>query len=247
MAQDATNHISYYLVIDEARKSDLAAIRPWQNLKVAFDRKEIWVKDLSFVQADSTEVKSIPYKTMYYEKNGKLCFLNSLLPERNVPSLLWTPIERALPVKLPSFNHNYFGINEKISVSLVPTDTEKEAEAMITTVSNLKHYIETAPAVRFQKLKWALLNNDKAIIIGKPILPLNGNTYWKKHDCMLPTGFDLDFDMLSESIYKILNPGDHFLIVWDTDNSYSLIDKDDLQALSVGSFRSTLQKHFSYT
>ena len=118
------------------------------------------------------------YKTIYYESNGKLCLLNSLLPERKIPSLLWTPIERAIPIKLPSFNHNYFGITEKVTLTLVPSDTEHEAEVMVLTVSKLKTYIETAPDVRFKQLSWALLNNDLVMVAGKPLLPIDGNVYW---------------------------------------------------------------------
>ncbi|OFY83688.1 MAG: hypothetical protein A3F72_12805 [Bacteroidetes bacterium RIFCSPLOWO2_12_FULL_35_15] len=246
MAQNASNDLSYYLVLDEVLKSNLGSIRSWNNLKIAFDEKQIWVKDLDYVQINSLEIKSIPYKTIFYAKQGKLFLLNSLLPNRNIPSLLWTAIDRALPIKLPSFNHNYFGIQEKISISIIPSEMENEAVAMATTVDSLKQFIETAPAIRLQKLNWVLLNNDRVFLFGKPLLPINGDVYWKRGDSILPTGFDFDLSLLSDTLNNILNPENLFLVVWNIDSTYSLIAKDELQQLSLSSFRKTMN-HFSHS
>lgn len=243
MAKNAANDLVYYLVLDEAHKDNLAAIRPWQNLKLAYDQQQIWIRDLTYVQIESAEVKCIPYKTIYYERNGKLCLYNSLLPERHVPSLLWTPIERALPVKLPSFNHNYFGIEEKVALQLIPSDMEYEAEVMITDVATLKHYLETAPSIRLEQLTWVLLNNDQVFLAGAPFLPLDGKVYWRKDHFIIPTGFEFEFDMLCPTMNELLNPDNDSWIVWHTDNTYALIEKNDLQPLSLGSFRATYHKH----
>lgn len=243
MAKDAANDLVYYLVLDEAHKDHLAAIRPWQNLKLAYDQQLIWIRDLSYVQVESAEVKCIPYKTIYYERHGKLCLYNSLLPERHVPPLLWTPIERALPVKLPSFNHNYFGLEEKVTLQLIPSDTEYEAEVMITSVATLKQYLEAAPAIRMGQLTWTLLNSDQVLLAGTPFLPIDGKAYWRKDHFIIPAGFEFELDMLCPGMNELLNPDNDSWILWHTDNSYALIEKDALQALSLGSFRATCHKH----
>ena len=114
MAQNAADDIDFFLLLNDAYKSDLGTIRIWNNLKVAFDEKHIWVKDFTHNQINSIEVKSIPYKTIFYSKGAKLYLQNSLLPDRNIPaSLLWTSIDRALPIRLPSFNHNILVFRKK--------------------------------------------------------------------------------------------------------------------------------------
>lgn len=243
MAQNAPNDINYFLVIHESKKEDLASVRPWSNLKIAFEEKFIWVKDFDFAQINSLEVKCIPYKTIYYSKQGKLYLLNSLLPDRNIPNLLWTNIDRAITIKLPSFNHNYFGLNENIATRIVACEYEHEAEIMITSITSLQQYIETAPAIRLQKLKWVILNNDKVLIIGKPMLPINGNVYWKKDNAILPTGFNFEFPLLTDVIHSTINPENQFLVIWNTDNTYALIDKDEFEPLSLSSFRLSVNKH----
>lgn len=72
MAQNASNDIRYFLVLEKSRKDDLAAIRQWNNLKVAFEGDYLWIKDFNFAQIHSSEVKSMPFKTIYDCKQGKL-------------------------------------------------------------------------------------------------------------------------------------------------------------------------------
>lgn len=243
MAKHAANDLVYYLVMDELHRDDLAAIRPWQNLKLAYDQAQIWVKDLSYVQVESPEVKCIPYKTLYYESEGKLFLLNSLLPDRRMPSLLWTPIERALPIKLPSFNHNYFGIDQKVALQLITSEAEYEAEVMITSLDTLEAYLATAPAVRSGPLSWALLNHDQVLIAGTPMLPVDGDVYWRKDHFIIPAGYEFELDMLCHTMNDLLNPHNDSWILWNSDNTYALVAKEDMQPLSLGSLRATRQHY----
>jgi len=241
MEKDAADGLSYFMVVPEVHKEHLGAIRHWTNLKVAFDVDNIWVKDIDYAQLNSAEIKSIPYKTTYYSREGKLYLVNSRLPERTVPSLLWTPIERALPIQMPSFNHNYFGISEYLSLNLVPAEKEETAAAMITSISTLKNYVETAPAIRLQKISWVLLNNDKVFLLGVPVLPVTGDVFWTRDDMIIPAGYDFDLYALCAHVNELLNPDKDSWVVWNKDNTYFLIEKDDMQPLSVSSFRESMR------
>lgn len=242
MAQNAANDITYYLVIDETHKSDLAHIRHWNNLKVAFEENRIWVKGITEVQVQSPEIKTIPYKSLFYEQAGKLHLLHHLLPHSNIPALLWTPIDRALPVQLPRFNHHYFGIHEKAPVHLVPSETEEPVCAVVVSLKDLAPYIETAPAIRLQPLQWVVINNQTAFITGTPLLPLNGTTYWKRGHFLLPAGYDFNVPLLTNALNQKLNPENKYWIAWETDNTCFQINKEDLQPLSLGSFRITCKQ-----
>jgi len=242
MAKDAPNDITFFIALDEAHKDYLAAIRHWSNLKIAFDAPMVWVKDIDYAQLNSLEAKSIPFKTAFYTRDGKLFLLNSNLPDRNIPSLLWTPIDRAIPIKMPSFNHNYFGIEEKISIHLVPSDKESEAVAMITDLKILQQYIETAAGIRLQKISWAILNDNKAFLLGKPLLPIDGDVFWRRGDALIPAGHDFDLYSLTESANQLLNPEKDAWIIWNTDSTYFLIQKDEIRPLSLSSFRLSMQQ-----
>ncbi len=237
MAKDFTNDISFYLSLKLLQKKHLGAIRIWQNLKIGFDGDTIWLKDLTFEQTQSVEVNSIPYKKIYYTQGGKLFLQNSLLPSQNIPSLLWTPIERGLPVTLPDFNHNYFGNEQKVNIQLIATEQEQEAIAMITSLENLRLFVENAPAIRLQNLKWIIIDNINAIVLGSPVLPIRGEMFWRDDNFLIPVGFDFDLSILKQSLAKLINPNQENWVVWQADGTYFLIPKNTFNQLSISSFR----------
>ena len=137
MAQDASENLTYYLSLDEDYKDNLAAIRLWPSLKAGVEDNRIWIKELSYAQIHSLEVQQLPSKRLFYEKQGKLYPIQSLLPERAVPALLWTPLERVLTVTLPSFNHNFFGLTQTLEIQIVPSQNEKPACALWVSLADL--------------------------------------------------------------------------------------------------------------
>ncbi len=240
MANYVAVSVKYYLSISKDHLDDLAQVRQWGNLKVGFEEGLCWIKDFDYAQAHSVEVKSIPFKSIYYEKEGKLILLDHLLSERAVPSVLWTPIERALTIQLPSLNHNFFGIEEKLTVRLVEVQEETEGLAMITSLILLQNYIPSAPTLRLQNLRWCILNSGQVLLVGKPFLPLPGKIYWQRKDFLLPAGYDFDLPLLTDALHKRISPERSNWVLWNTDGSYSLLPKTNLIALSRSSFQLTM-------
>ncbi|WP_163408197.1 hypothetical protein [Flavobacterium ajazii] len=229
----------YFLEINKENKAFLATIRHWENLKTAFEANTIWVKDFSAEQINSAEILQIPYAKIYELKENLLFEKGKQLPAKKLPSgLLWTPILRSLPVSLPSFNHNFFGVGKKLSITLKPSEDTKEAYALLTDLNELKSYIETAPKFRLRPLKWIVIDN-KALIFGTPLLPLKGNTYWFKNDFLMPSGYDFEWYALNKILQEKLNPSEENIILWNEDNSYSQIPKNNIKELSISSFRLT--------
>jgi len=229
----------YFLEIKKEHKDFLGSIRHWDNLKTAFETDIIWIKDFSLEQINAAEIQQIPYKKVYELKEHLLFEKNSLLPSKKLPSgLLWTPILRALPFSLPKFNHNYFGIDQKLQISIKPSEAIKEAYALLVDYNELKLYIETAPKFRLEPLQWVVLDKS-ALILGNPLLPIKGNTYWLDHDFLFPTGYHFEWFALTKTIQEKLNPSGENLILWNLDNSYSTIPKTTIKQLSISSFRLT--------
>jgi hypothetical protein len=238
MAANFENNIIFFLRLMQKDSAVLGNIRTWDNLKVAYDGDFVWVSGFDYVQINSLEVKTMPFKTVFYEKNGKLYLYDSILPEQNLPSLLFTPILRAFPVQTPSFNHNFFGLNEKIDLKIQPSDAEKKAVAMLTALDILENYTQTAPAARLKNLQFAQINEDKVFLIGTPILPIQGEMFWQTADFFLPVGFDFDLFALSNTLNEVINPHKTDWIIWLTDSTYFKIEKYDMTALSIAAVRS---------
>jgi hypothetical protein len=242
MATHASDSLIYYACLPAERKLDLASIRHWDNVKVATDSGSIWVKGFSDFQIISKEVKSIPIKNLYFEKEGHLFPLGSSLPAQVVPSLLWSPMDRALPMELPSFNHNYFGVDQSISLQLVADGEERETYAMKANLHDLEKYLTHASQVRLEKINWLILNSTQALLVGKPVLPIPGNTYWRFGQFLLPDGYHFDLPILAKALAQKLNQQNTDWILWDVDNTYTRIPQLSFMPLSRSSLRNTLSK-----
>lgn len=237
MANNASDNLNYFLLLEEDHQLFLGGIRHWNNLKVGFDEQGIWIKDFDYAQIQSTEVKTIPYKKVFYEKNGRLFPENSLLPEGIVPALIWTPIDRAIPVTLPVLNHNYFGVNETLIMRLIAAENEQESVAMIVDLDVLEDYLEHVSEVRLKNLSWCILDDYTACILGTPLLSIQGEVFWQSDVFLLPSGFDLELYALKTELKHVLEAGDSDRILWLKSGKPLKLAHTDLKPLSRASFR----------
>ncbi len=242
MATNASDRVEHYLSIDQSQREHLGRIRHWNNLTLATEDNLIWIKGLDYAQISSVEIRSLLDKKIYYEKNGRLYSMGSVLPDRITPSLLWSPIDRGIPVALPSRNHNYFGVDQRIPIRLIPMEEERPTTAALVSLESLR-YVESAPGIRLAQIRWAVLNSDRAFLMGSPQLPLPGYTYWQHQDMLIPAGYDFEHSVLRNLLQRTICPGRTHWILWNIDNTYTLISKEDLQPLSRSSFRLTLTNH----
>ncbi len=236
MANHAENNLSYWIELNIKQEEDLGTIRHWDNLKVGFENQSIWLKGFTVEQINSVTLKSIPFIKRYYAQEGKLFRFNSRLPQQNIPSVLWTPIERGLQVTLPKMNFNYFGMDEKIKIKLVESEIEKPIISMLTSLERLSAYIYTAPEIRLEQLKWCIINSQKILLIGAPLLPIQGDALWRRGDFLIPAGFDFDQYLLTDILNEKINTNNSW-VLWNRDSNYFLIDKNALMPLSIASFR----------
>ncbi|WP_192822972.1 hypothetical protein [Rufibacter sp. LB8] len=241
MAEDSTDRLTFLLEIAQEHAPYLTSIRHWHNLKIAREKETYWIKDFTQSQIDSIEVKSIPFKQLYTLQNNLLFPDGSKLPvKRMATSLLWTPLERGLPVTLPVYNHNFFGLQEKLPVKLAPSELEQPCFGLLTSTESLSAYAQTAPAIRLQNLDWVILNQVNALVLGTPTVPISGATFWKRNSHLLPTGYDFELSILADVIQESINPEEEHWVLWSEDGTYSFIEKSQLQPLSISSVRLSL-------
>lgn len=225
------------LAISKELTGDLGGIRHWNNLKMGIEGDTVWVKDFTLAQITSPEVKTIPFKSVYAARDNKLFPQGSLLPERNEPALLWTPIDRGLPVRFPSLNHHFFGLQEQLPIRLMASEANYPAFALMAGMEDLRLYITTAPRVRLQHLGWTILDEKMALIFGVPLVPVRGAVYWQKNDFLLPAGYDFELPFLDKMVREKVNPNGENWVLWHTDGTYATVDKQAVMPLSVGAFR----------
>ncbi len=230
----------YYLEIEKKDLEYLAPIRHWSHLTLAFYNEIVYIKGFTPAQIQEATLSQIPNSIIYELKENLLFRIGKLVPSKKIASaLLWMPICNALPIVLPKYNMNYFGIQEKIKLQMIKSDHEQQAFGLITKIDAVKGFIETLPQVRLQNLKWVLIE-DSVLFLGTPLLPISAQTYWKKDNFLFPTGYTMEFDILFPFIKEQLCPEHDQLILFQNNNTYLSIPIEACKPLTISSFRLTV-------
>jgi hypothetical protein len=230
----------YVLIIPLEHKNQLYSIRHWENLKLALKENFCYVKDFTDVQIQSVLIKQMTFVKIYLEKEQLLFRINALIPELKMPlGLLWSPIAFSLPLDKIKYNHNFFGIHEKVNLKLVSCSLPQISKAILVEFEALKNYIENAPQVRLQSLYWIRID-EKIIIFGEPLLPIQGKSYWLNHQIYVPNGYTFEYQSLSKIIsHSLVN--NESIIFYTNFQEYIIIPKEKIKPLTIGSFRLTYQ------
>ena len=241
MAENSSDSIEWLLELKRDDAGWLGDIRGWQHLRIATEETSIWVKGFNEREINATAVRCIPAKKVWYKRDNLLFAQGSLVPSRKAPSLLWTPIELGLPIELPPLNHNYFGIREQVAISLVQATAERPTVAMCVSLNLLGNYIQKAPAIRLAPLRWIILGDAHALVLGIPLLPIPAEVFWSEGDFLIPAGYDFEWPALIAPLTgKLSNDGEPGFILWNRDATFSRIPKSSFRQLSIGSFRQSV-------
>ncbi len=241
METDVRNGVveSFYVVLKRNDMEELRYIRHWNHLKISFDKEEVWLTNFTPKEIHSTEIKTLANKTVFESHGNKLYKLGNILPDRVMPSLLWSPIERVLTIEKPEYNHNFFELNSTIRLVLVDDSEPKETVAILSPLVALEKEVMSVSSVRINRLTWVVLKNE-ALTLGTPLLGIAGKAYWMfRQSVLLPLGKRFEFEYLAVEWLKNINPTNNYIVLMHEDNSYSLIKKTQFKQLSVSSFKRT--------
>lgn len=239
----ATNTAKSVKVFWAAMPSDtkhfLGTIRHWSNIQLANDDGIIWLKGFTAEQAESAGLKQIPNLVLYEWRDGYLFKKDALVPSTKMrTALLWSLIDKALRLAIPNFNHNYFGIHEKVEVHLVPSDNEQEATALYVKMNAIESLIANTTKYKLDLLQWVVID-DMALILGTPLLGFPGQTFWQQNGHLIPSGFDFEFNSLSLLLQQRYNIDNDDFLLWNKEGQFTSIPKSAIMDLSLSSFRLT--------
>lgn len=235
MGANVEGSLTYYVSIPERFELKLFGIRHWPQIMMAKEGETLWLRGFNLDQLNSKELLTIPSVSCFYSDKGKLFGLDSLLPARVEPSLLWSPLTRLLKLTLPTSNSNFFGINEKIQMGLLES-SQSEPVAMIKVDQNdLEVFLKQASEIRLEGLQW-LITDEGLFVMGKPVLATRGVVYWQCNTHFIPCGFALNFPELVRNTQE-----KDTLIIWLEKDKCIEVSKSDFRSLDIGSFRNSAQ------
>lgn len=187
-------------------------------------------------QNDSILIHLPCLKRWVLDDHDRLIPLGKKLPEILLPTLAWLSLANLLPLTTTHVRENepFFG---HLGFTLVAATHHQAPTALRLPFQDFAKWAGTAPAPRLSKLKYALSNSDGALVIGSPLPPLPGPTFYQDQQLLIPSGFTLPDFILAENFTT--NPNQLLLI--DPDQTVHTINQELLLPATRSSIRTTAQ------
>ncbi len=169
-------------------KNTLAAIRDIPFIEIAEYLDFIWLKCTTEKEEIKERLYEVRFKNWYVLKDNYLFQKQHSTPEMRFFEVSWTPVHLYFKINLPIAAFSGKATSLKISLQLENHLQIEESIGLLTTKEILRSYLIDAPNFRFKNLKYAESDANDVFIFGTPFLPIQGITYWKFHNILLPNG-----------------------------------------------------------
>ncbi|WP_153796014.1 hypothetical protein [Foetidibacter luteolus] len=229
------------LLMDESNRQALGTVRCLPGLYAAVSDKGIWVKGWGHTEEIAIEIKQLPVKKKFLKDDSNRLYPPGLpVPVDVLPALNWQPLQEFVPVKVPvaALPGN---IETGIPIKIVASAKERKGEALVTTLSLLKAFAETAPEARLEAIVFAVSENKEVLLMGNPLPPMPGREYWLLHDILLPCGYDFDLPALAVLISEKLIKNKEAFLLFDDRGTWQKIDKSFFVKAARSAVRLTLE------
>ncbi len=214
-------------------------VYPYESLEVARQENLVWVKNIPDEIIYTATIQRIPSQRIFSTAEGLLYAYGKLMPLGDLPNLAWLPLQEGLRVELPAINPNFFGVQERVSLQLVPRSSPAKAVLILVSLADLEQYLKAAAAWRLEALDWTVIGNYHALLKGTPMATVTGKPYWQRGQHILPLGLDLQWPILAKASAKHLDPTGQHWIFWQKNGQYGLLPKTNFKPLRRSSFYRT--------
>jgi hypothetical protein len=195
----------------------------------------VWVRGPA---ADLECTRILPCLQRYFSRDEALHLEGTAVPTAQMPNGPWFPLNEVVIPSLPSF-HLPAKAPGLAPVSLIRSDSEQIASALLVEWSILAAWAETAPAHRLGTLRFAAAAHGFALVLGTPPPPLPGRAFHAAGQLLLPSGFALAPHVWTAHLQQrlALDAGDWALL--HPDAAVTLIPGSGIQAMSCSALRLT--------
>ena len=191
------------MFIIQLKSSDLTSLAPYRHLEnweIGMASDETCYLRAPDDAETSEKLILIPaLKRWTLAAGNKLIPLGKQLPDTLLPDLPWLPLANLLPLTSTRVleNEAFFG---HLGFSLIKSSVIRAPSALLLPFKLFAHWAETAPAPRLDRLQFALSDSGQALIVGTPLPPLSGQTFYQDHNLLTPSGYTLPNYILPQDL-----------------------------------------------
>jgi|MDTC01.1.fsa_nt_gb hypothetical protein len=224
-------------------KPILARLRVETEVSIARAEGSLWLRaegpEPSCVQA----LQALPWLGLFERiAEDKLVPLGSRLPTDSLPSCLrWQRLRDWLvPAPISPCLPGIIDTNAQQALRLIRcTALDQTANVLITDMNALHAYTDHAPLTRLLRLRFAAAGDGRVVILGLPLLPLQGQFHHCQQRMILPLGYRLGPSLSDEALTEILALAPTELALFHLDDSFERLRQDDFLQLTRSAVRLT--------
>jgi hypothetical protein len=227
------------MVLSPTDKAALGSVRCLPGLQAAERDGFIWLRGISVREEIDLRIRQLPGLHTYTLDEGNNLFPpGGLTPVATLKAMNWVPLSTYITVTLP-VSTLPGKIDQRMRVKLIPSKQSKESNALLTDLKIWKAYGETAPLVRLQHTRFAVSEENKVLIIGRPLPALPGKEYVLEGSLLIPCGYEFDPPVIATLVSDRFNPEKGSLLLFDTDGAWEEIPKEHFVQTTRSAIRLT--------
>jgi MoxR-vWA-beta-propeller ternary system domain bpX2 len=215
----------------------LAPHRTRAGWSACVENNALWLR---CPDADAAECAALPAVARYRsDARGLLTPLEGTVPVAQAPAGPWLPLTEIFAVQ--SATPNYPGrTRQRLDISLVRTEREQPAQALLLPLAELLPWVELAPRIRLERLQFAAAADGCAFVKGTPLPPVPGAAFYFAGAMALPCGWDFAPHLWHGWVEKALAIPAGGLCLVQEDVRLELIGAEGFAPLTLAAVRRTL-------
>ncbi|MCP3915296.1 MAG: hypothetical protein GY711_07055 [bacterium] len=175
--------------LDLSEASYLAALRGIASVEVLETPGELWVRGPQADAESDPRLLVVPWRSRYrIIDTGEIVPAGRRVPCGSLPTGAWSPLVREVrPV--PQIASLSGRIGAAVTLRIAASTDVREGTCLSLPFASFSRWAELAPAVRLERLEFALSSGGRALVRGEPLPPLPGELYYEWGRVLLPCGW----------------------------------------------------------
>lgn len=228
------------LRLPEAASESLAPLRLEPGLEVLARPGEIWLRGASSNAALVAQLRLLPADERFRWKPPlNLCPEGSRIPSTRLPEGPWQKLDQWLTARLGTSAWPATA-PRPVPLRLERCSIERPATLLFTEASTLRHWLQEAPQVRWQRLRVAVDTAGQALVLGEPLPPLPGPRFVCAEQVAVPAGYAWQPPVPVTVVRRRLGLGADALVVWWADGTFTRLHAEQFVPLTPAFGRETV-------
>lgn len=224
------------LHLDPADATTLGPYRTRAGWELCAMEESIWIR---CPESALEECANLPCRGRYRSDNsGRLTPLDATVPVMMAPGEEWQPLIESILI-LPVASRMPGTPRERVELSLVRSERETTADALLLSLEELAVWVEQAPRVRLDRLRFAAAPDGRALVIGTPLPPVPGTPHYLCGALALPCGWGFAPHLWPAWVDKSLSLPSGAMALIHENARIEVVGQEGLSPLTLAAIRCT--------